>query len=146
MEYFIEIGLSGLFLAAFFAATILPIGSEVVLVALLLSDFNPLEVVAVATLGNVLGSVVNYVIGFFGSAFLIHRVFKISDEKFNQTQQRFQKWGTVSLLLAWVPIIGDPLTVIAGVLRVNIWLFLLLVTVGKLARYIVVAYTTLNIS
>lgn len=145
MEYFIEIGLSGLFLAAFFAATILPLGSEVVLVALLLSDFNPIEVVTIATLGNVLGSVVNYAIGFFGSAFLIHRVLKISDETFQQTQRRFQRWGTASLLLAWVPIIGDPLTVIAGVLRVNIWLFLLLVTLGKLGRYIVVAYTTLTI-
>lgn len=145
MEYFIEIGFSGLFLASFLAATILPVGSEVVLVALLLNDFNPFEVVAVATFGNVMGSVLNYVIGLYGSVYLLSRVLKISDKQFDKTKQRFQKWGTVSLLLAWVPIIGDPLTVIAGVLRVNIWLFLLLVTTGKLTRYIVVTYTTVNI-
>lgn len=145
MEYLIELGYVGLFFSAFLAATILPLGSEVVLVALLLNGFNPVSVVMIATIGNVLGSVVNYAIGFFGSAFLIHRVLKISDESFNQSKQRFQKWGTASLLLAWVPIIGDPLTVIAGVLRINIWLFLLLVTAGKLGRYVVVSYTTLNI-
>ena len=145
MEYFVELGYSGLFLSAFLAATILPLGSEVVLVGLLLNGFNPISVVSVATVGNVLGSLVNYAIGLFGSAFLIHRFLKISDESFDKSKQRFEKWGTASLLLAWVPIIGDPLTVIAGVLRINIWLFLLLVTVGKLARYIVVSYTTLNI-
>jgi len=145
MEYFLELGYIGLFLSAFLAATILPLGSEVVLVGLLLNEFDPVSVVSIATVGNVLGSLVNYAIGFFGSAFLIHCVLKISDESFNESKQRFKKWGTASLLLAWVPIIGDPLTVIAGVLRINIWLFLLLVTVGKLARYVVVSYTTLNI-
>ena len=145
MEYFLELGYLGLFISAFLAATILPLGSEVVLVGLLLNGFDPVSVVSIATVGNVLGSLVNYAIGFFGSAFLIHRVLKISDESFDKSKQRFEKWGNASLLLAWVPIIGDPLTVIAGVLRINIWLFLLLVTIGKLARYIVVSYTTLNI-
>lgn len=145
MEYFLELGYVGLFLSAFLAATILPLGSEVVVVGLLLNGFNPISVVSVATVGNVLGSIVNYAIGFFGSAFLIHRVLKISDESFDKSKQRFEKWGTVSLLLAWVPIIGDPLTVIAGVLRINIWLFLLLVTIGKLARYILVSYGVVNI-
>ena len=139
MEYFLELGYVGLFLSAFLAATILPLGSEVVLVGLLLNGFNPVSVVSVATVGNVLGSLVNYAIGFFGSAFVIHSVLKISDESFDKSKQRFEKWGTASLLLAWVPIIGDPLTVIAGVLRINIWLFLLLVTVGKLARDVVVS-------
>ena len=145
MEYFLELGYVGLFMSAFLAATILPLGSEVVVVGLLLNNFNPISVVSIATVGNVLGSLVNYAIGFFGSAFLIHRVLKISDESFDKSKQRFEKWGTASLLLAWVPIIGDPLTVIAGVLRINIWLFLFLVTAGKLARYVVVSYTTLNI-
>ena len=145
MEHFLELGYVGLFMSAFLAATILPLGSEVVVVGLLLNNFNPISVVSIATVGNVLGSLVNYAIGFFGSAFLIHRVLKISDESFDKSKQRFEKWGTASLLLAWVPIIGDPLTVIAGVLRINIWLFLFLVTAGKLARYVVVSYTTLNI-
>lgn len=145
MECFVELGYLGLFFSAFIAATLLPLGSEIVLAGLLLNNFNPVWVVSVATFGNVLGSVVNYAIGYFGSAFLIHRVLKISNEHFEQSKQRFKKWGAASLLLSWVPIIGDPLTVIAGVLRINIWLFLLLVTAGKLTRYIVISYTTLNI-
>lgn len=145
MEYFVELGYIGLFIAAFLAATILPIGSEVVLVGLLLNDFSPTWVVTVATIGNVLGSILNYVIGFFGSAFFIYKVLKISQQKFEKAQVAFEKWGAVSLLLAWVPIIGDPLTVIAGVLRINIWLFLVLVTIGKLGRYLVVSYGTLAI-
>lgn len=145
MEYFVELGYIGLFIAAFLAATILPIGSEVVLVGLLLNDFSPTWVVTVATIGNVLGSIINYVIGFFGSAFFIYKVLKISPQKFEKAQVAFEKWGAVSLLLAWVPIIGDPLTVIAGVLRINIWLFLVLVTIGKLGRYLVVSYGTLAI-
>lgn len=145
MEYFVELGYIGLFIAAFLAATILPIGSEVVLVGLLLNDFSPTWVVTVATIGNVLGSILNYVIGFFGSAFFIYKVLKISPQKFEKAQVAFEKWGAVSLLLAWVPIIGDPLTVIAGVLRINIWLFLVLVTIGKLGRYLVVSYGTLAI-
>lgn len=145
MEYFVELGYIGLFIAAFLAATILPIGSEVVLVGLLLNDFSPTWVVTVATIGNVLGSIINYVIGFFGSAFFIYKVLKISPQKFEKAQVAFEKWGAVSLLLAWVPIIGDPLTVIAGVLRINIWLFLVLVTIGKLGRYLVVSYGALAI-
>ncbi|WP_321325474.1 YqaA family protein [Thiomicrorhabdus sp.] len=146
MEYFLEFGYLGLFMVAFLAATILPIGSEVVLVGLLLNGFNPVLVVTVATIGNVMGSVVNYVIGYFGSVFVIERVLKIKPQNFERSRERFEKWGKFSLLLAWVPIIGDPLTVIAGVLRINLWLFILLVTIGKLGRYIVVTYGTLNIA
>jgi len=145
VEFFVEFGYLGLFLASFLAATILPLGSEVVIVSLLLNDFNPSLVVSVATVGNVLGSLVNYAIGVFGSAYLIHRFLKISDERFNKAKQRFEKWGAASLLLAWMPIIGDPITVMAGVLRINIWQFLALVTIGKLGRYIVVSYTVLSI-
>ena len=131
---------------AFLAATILPIGSEVVLVGLLLNGFNPVLVVTVATIGNVMGSIVNYVIGYFGSVFIIERVLKIKPQTFERSRERFERWGKFSLLLAWVPIIGDPLTVIAGVLRINLWLFISLVTIGKLGRYIVVTYGTLNIA
>lgn len=141
---FIELGYFGLFISAFLAATILPLGSEFILVALLLNEFNPAVVVAVATVGNVLGSVVNYAIGFYGSTYLIQRFLKIPEASFAKSRQQFESWGTFSLLLAWVPIIGDPLTVIAGVLRINIWIFLALVTIGKLGRYLVVTYVTLG--
>ena len=143
MDFFTELGVLGLFLSAFLAATILPLSSEVVLVFLLLAEINPVLLIVVATTGNVLGSVVNYGIGFWGSTFLRRKILKVSESQFEKSEQRFRKMGTLSLLFAWVPIIGDPLTLIAGVLRVNIVWFLLLVTLGKFGRYLVVGYFTL---
>ncbi|MGM0541382.1 MAG: YqaA family protein [Pseudomonadota bacterium] len=144
MEYFIGLGYFGLFLSAFLAATILPLSSELVLTLLLVNGLNPNLLVAVATVGNVLGSVVNYAIGFWGSLFVVRKLFKSSEQRFEKSKKHFAKYGIWSLLFAWVPIIGDPLTVIAGVLRVNLWIFLLLVTIGKLGRYMVVTYLTLG--
>ncbi|HIE39884.1 MAG TPA: DedA family protein [Thiomicrorhabdus sp.] len=143
MEFFTELGGLGLFLSAFLAATILPLSSEIVLSFLLRSGLDPILLIALATAGNVLGSLVNYVIGFWGSTFVIDKVLRISEVQFKKTEQRFRRFGTWSLLFAWVPIIGDPLTLIAGVLRVNIAWFLVLVILGKLGRYIVVAYVVL---
>ncbi len=139
MEAFAAYGYAGLFLAAFLAATILPLSSEVVLVFLLAQDLQPVGLVTVATAGNVLGAVVNYLLGFWGSLFLIQKVWRISPLEFNRAKARFRKLGSASLLLAWMPLIGDPLTIVAGVLKVNILLFLMLVTLGKLARYVLIA-------
>lgn len=139
MEYLIQFGPLGLFLAAFLAATILPLSSEIVLGSLLVSGLSPSMLVGVATAGNVLGSVVNYGMGYGGSV-LFARYKPASEAELNKSLERFRKWGTPSLLLAWVPVIGDPLTVAAGVLKVNLPLFLALVTAGKLARYVAVVY------
>lgn len=143
MEYFIELGYVGLFLSAFLAATILPLSSELVLTLLLVNGLNPTLLVAVATVGNVLGSFVNYAIGFWGSIFVVRKILKISEKKFEHSKQRFEKYGVWSLLFAWVPVIGDPLTLIAGALRINLLVFFVLVTIGKLGRYMVVTYMTL---
>ncbi len=143
MEFFTELGFLGLFLSAFLAATILPLSSEIVLSFLLLSGLDPVLLVALATVGNVLGSLVNYAIGFWGSIFVINKILRVSEAQFEKSEQRFRKFGAWSLLFAWVPIIGDPLTLIAGVLKVNIVWFLVLVILGKLGRYIVVAYVAL---
>ena len=135
MEYLTELGFLGMFLSAFAAATVLPLSSEVVLLSLILADLNPWLLFMVATLGNVLGSVVNYAIGFYGGDYFRVRFLKVSDDDFLHFQQRYQKWGSWGLLLAWVPIIGDPLTLVAGLLRVNFLWFILLVTLGKGLRY-----------
>lgn len=140
MNYFIEFGYFGLFVSAFLAATILPLSSEVVLSALLINDWSPMWLVIVATLGNVLGSVVNYGVGIWANASGLHKWFKLSEQSIKTTELRFKKYGLASLLLAWVPIIGDPITIVAGVLRINFGYFLVLVTLGKLARYWVIAY------
>ena len=144
MEYFTEFGYAGLFLASFLAATILPLSSEVVLSVLLLNELNPTVLVSVATFGNVLGAFVNYAIGFWGSVFLIRKVLKISEDESVKAQQRFKKYGVFSLFFAWVPVIGDPLTFVAGALKINLLIFFILVTSGKLMRYVIISYAILT--
>jgi len=145
MEYFSELGYFGLFAAAFLAATILPLSSEVVLTALLLNGLPPTVLVAVATTGNVLGSITNYALGYWASLEFIKRWLKISEEEFVKAEQRFTKYGLISLCFAWVPIIGDPITVVAGILRIRLLWFIVLVTAGKFARYVVISYLALQV-
>jgi membrane protein YqaA with SNARE-associated domain len=143
MEFLAEYGYIGLFASSFLAATILPLSSEIVLSVLLLNGLNPISLVAVATIGNVLGSIVNYGLGFGGGELFKRKFSTASEAEVNASLARFEKYGTFSLLFAWMPIIGDPLTVAAGVLRVSIPLFLLLVSLGKFGRYVVISYMIL---
>ncbi len=145
MEILAEYGYLGLFLASFLAATILPFSSEVVLGVLLSHDFSPYVTVFVATTGNVLGSVLNYGLGVWGSQILLNKLLGISNLEIGKAENRFKKFGIFSLLFAWVPIIGDPLTVAAGILKINFALFLLLVTAGKFLRYVFVTWAVLII-
>ncbi len=143
MEFFTDFGYSGLFLASFLAATILPLSSELVLGYLLANGYNPVMTVSVATAGNVLGACLNYAVGLWGSGLFIRRILRVSEDEFAGAKKRFEKYGVASLLFAWVPIIGDPLTFAAGALRINIAVFLVLVTAGKFIRYFVVGYAVL---
>ncbi|RPH52322.1 MAG: DedA family protein [Desulfobacteraceae bacterium] len=143
MNFFAEYGYTGLFIASFLAATILPLGSEFVLIYLLMNNYDPFLSIMVATAGNVLGSVINYALGFWGSFLLMEKLLRLSQTEIARSEKRFRKYGVFSLLFAWVPIIGDPLTVAAGVLKINIYLFLSLVTAGKVLRYIIVGISVL---
>lgn len=135
----------GLFLAAFAAATLLPAQSEAVLVGLLLSEnFPTATLLAVATLGNVLGSLVNWLLGRYVERLRHKRWFPASPQQLEKAQRSYHRYGRWSLLLSWVPIIGDPLTLVAGMLREPLWSFLLLVTLAKGARYLVLAAVTLG--
>lgn len=140
-----ELGYIGLFVSAFLAATILPLSSEVVLTTLLLNGLSPAVLVGVATVGNTLGSFTNYALGYWAGAGVATRWLKMSEEEFVRAEQRFVKYGVFSLCFAWLPIIGDPLTIVAGVLRVRLLWFVLLVTLGKFIRYSVLTLLTLNI-
>jgi len=135
MDFFISFGLLGLGISAFLAATILPLSSEIALSALLLNGQNPTHLIIIATIGNVAGSVVNYGLGRWGSNLILERWLKLTPQQTDKATRRFNHYGKWSLLFAWLPIIGDPLTVIAGILKVNFCLFLTLVTIGKLCRY-----------
>ena len=129
-----------LFGSSFLAATILPFYSEVLLFALLRDGGDPWMLVAVATLGNTLGAVVNWVLGLYILRFQHKRWFYFSQKQISKAQAWFQRYGVWTLLLAWLPIGGDPLTLIAGVMRVKIVPFLLLVGLGKGLRYVFVVW------
>lgn len=128
---------AALFISAFTSATLLPGSSEAALLTLLaLGRGEPATLVAVATAGNLLGSLVNWVLGRFFSALRHRRWFPIDDRSYRRASDWFSRYGVWSLLLSWLPIIGDPLTVAAGALRVGLLRFILLVSIGKGARYI----------
>ncbi|OSM01535.1 putative inner membrane protein YqaA [Magnetofaba australis IT-1] len=136
----LDAALAGLFASAFIAATLFPASSEALLAALLLQDaHNPWLLWGVATLGNGLGSVVNWMLGAWLIRFADRRWFPVSPQALARAQERFARYGVWSLLFAWVPLIGDPLTVAAGALRVRLWLFCVLVFFGKGARYAIIA-------
>ena len=130
-----------LFTISFLAATILPFSSELTLAGLIAtSSYNNLSLLIVASLGNVLGSVVNWILGFYSRNLSSKRWFPFNDEQIEKSSKWFNKFGRWSLLFAWVPIIGDPLTLAAGLLRVRFIEFLILVTIGKVSRYLVIFY------
>jgi membrane protein YqaA with SNARE-associated domain len=134
----------GLFLAAFTAATLLPAQSEALVVGLLLTDYAPWLVLAVASVGNVLGSVVNWFLGRGIERFRGRRWFPVSPAALARAEGWYRRYGRWSLLLAWAPIIGDPLTIVAGVLRETFLVFLLLVSIAKIGRYLILAAATLE--
>jgi membrane protein YqaA with SNARE-associated domain len=138
--------LAGLFLTALVAATILPMQSEAALVGLILTGSYPVWVlIAVASVGNVLGSVINWGLGRGIERFRDRKWFPVKQASLERAQTWYRRYGKWSLLLSWAPIIGDPLTVVAGVLREPFPVFLLLVTIAKVGRYLLLAAVTLGL-
>lgn len=136
---------AGLFAAAFVAATILPAQSELLLGAMLVSGrFETTLLLAVATAGNVLGSVVNWVLGRYFAHYREKRWFPASPATMARAEAWFARVGPAVLLLSWVPVMGDPLTVFAGVLRMRFTIFLLVVTLAKGGRYLFLAFVVMN--
>lgn len=135
----------GLFASALIAATILPMQSEAVLVGLLLQAEPPVvTLLAVATVGNVLGSVINWYIGRFSLRFRDKWWFPASDQQLARAENWYRRYGRWSLLASWLPIVGDPLTIVAGILREPPVSFIVLVTLAKGSRYVLLATLTLS--
>ena len=147
MEAFIlNLGYPGLFILSFLAATVLPLGSEWLLAALLLTGFDPVLCVALATVGNTLGAMTTYAIGIWGGPWLIERVLKIDLSRRLRAEQVYTRYGSWSLLLAWLPIVGDPLWLVGGLMRVQLLRYILLVGIGKYIRYQAVAWMALAVT
>ena len=136
--------LLGLFASAFLAATLLPAQSEAVLVGLLLAHPASVAVlIATASLGNTLGAMVNWLLGLGIQRFRDKRWFPVSARQLERAERHYRRFGRWSLLLSWMPIVGDPLVLVAGVLREKFWVVLLLIAIAKTGRYLVLAALTL---
>jgi len=132
------LALLSLFFAALLAATLIPAQSEALLLGLMWSGSHAVALLwLVATVGNVLGSVLNWLLGRYLNHHAGHRWFPFSAKQMARASDGYQRWGYWSLLASWVPIIGDPLTLAAGILREPLWRFILIVTLAKGGRYLV---------
>jgi membrane protein YqaA with SNARE-associated domain len=135
------IALIGLFFAALLAATPVPFNSEVPFIALQVAGWPALTLVFVASVGNVLGSCLTYGLGRRLGGYRDHPKFPIRPAQMARAEDWFRRWGLWSLLLAWAPG-GDVLVAVAGLLRVPVAIFLVLVTIAKTARYVALALAT----
>ncbi len=136
----------GLFASAFLAATLIPAQSESVLVYLTLTGkYSVVLLVAFASLGNILGSIVNWYLGRGVEHYRDRRWFPLTPEKLGKAQGWYARYGRWSLLASWVPIIGDPLTVVAGVMREPLASFIAIVAIAKIGRYAVLALATIGL-
>ena len=128
-----------LFTVAFMVATIVPFGSEMYFATLLsLNQYNNIFLLIAASIGNVLGSVFNWVCGYYINYFIKKPWFPIKQDNIAKGTKIFNKYGKWSLLLSWVPFIGDPITFVAGTLRFSLVPFLILVSIGKVGRYLII--------
>lgn len=133
----------GLFLAALLAATIVPMQSEAVLVGLLLTgEYPPGWLLTVASAGNILGAMLNWLLGCGIERFRHRSWFPVSQPRLCQAQGWYQRYGRWSLLLSWAPVIGDPLIVVAGVMRESFWAVLLIAGSAKIMRYLALMAAT----
>ncbi len=138
-DVLLNYGYFGLFLASFLASTILPFGSEGILVFLVYEKFNIPALVLVASAGNYLGACTSYYIGLKGRSFA-ERYLSIDPGNLEKAEKYFSKYGASVLLFTWLPVIGDAFTVFSGLLRFKFWIFSVLVFTGKFLRYLAVAY------
>jgi membrane protein YqaA with SNARE-associated domain len=128
-----------LFFSALISATLFPLGSEALLIYDIKEGYNIYLLIAVATFGNTLGSVINYFLGLKGEEYLISKNF-LKEKYIIKSKYYFDKYGSISLLFSWLPIIGDPITFVAGILKYDFKKFLVLVFIAKLSRYLVIAW------
>ena len=137
MEALLDYGLLGLFLGSFLAATVVPFSSDVLVIGMLALGFDPVVTVAVATLGNWLGGLTSYYVGWLGKLEWLERWFRVKRETIERQQERVKRWGAWLALLTWVPFIGDVFAVVLGFYKVRFLPSAFWMLVGKCGRFIV---------
>lgn len=132
-------GYTGLFVSSFLSATILPFSSEGILFLLLKSDFNPFLCLVFATIGNSLGGITNYTIGYFGNPLWLKKV-GVTEAKILSFETKVQRYGVWLAFFSWTPIIGDPLSIALGFFKTSFLKFTFLMVLGKFIRYFFICY------
>lgn len=135
-DFIFSLGYFGLFLITFLAATLVPLASEVFVLGMPLLGYNVWIVMLVALVGNFFGNLTNYYVGLRGSEFVLSRYIKIKEKTWKRAERFYERWGPVALFFSWMPIIGDPLTVVAGAFKIDLRIFTFWVLLGKLVRYL----------
>ena len=135
MEYLQELGLIGLFIGCFLAATVIPFSAEILLIGALVAGFSPLATFCIATLGNSLGSLTSYTMGYLGKWEWIEKWLHVSREKLQQQKAKIDKYGPLLAFLCWLPFIGDVFAIGLGFYRLNFFKCLIFIFLGKAARF-----------
>ncbi len=133
----LNFGILGLFIGSFLSATILPFPSEAILIGIYKAGYPVLPCLFVATVGNLLGGLTNYYIGYKGHSKKLIKKFKLNQEKLDKWEVRLSKWGIFLGLLSWVPFVGDPMVAALGFFRVKLVPLIITMFIGKFLRYFV---------
>ncbi len=140
MEFLLSYGYMGMLVAAFLAASILPFSSEAVMVGLQAAGLDPVLLIVYGTIGNVLGSMFNYTIGRLGKMEWIEKYLRVKKEDLDKAHRFMAGRGAWMGLLSVIPVIGDVITVALGLMRANVVIVVVSVTISKLLRYILLVY------
>ena len=135
LDFFFQLGYFGLFIVSFLGASLLPLSTEAFVLGMPTVGYNVWIVTIVAIVGNYLGNIFNYFVGMKGSDFVFSRYVKIDPKTWARAERTYDRFGPLALFFSWVPIIGDPLTAVAGALHMNLGTFTFWVLLGKLVRY-----------
>ena len=137
-------GIFGLFSGSFLSATLIPFPSEGLLITFYEMDYPIYLALAAATIGNTLGGLTNYAVGRFGTSTTVIKRFKLNQERIEKWENRFSKHGYLLGLLAWLPIVGDPMVVVLGLFRVKFWPLAIMILIGKFGRYAIITWIYLQ--
>lgn len=137
MEFWQELGLLGLFLSSFLAATIIPLSSEFVFAFCIYQGYSPFWIVFLASFGNVIGGMTSYFLGRLNFWDALTKYFGVNKEKVLAKVDRYKKWGAISAGLTWLPIVGDLIGVVLGYLKVSWFGVFIWMTIGKTLRYLI---------
>ena len=135
-----EYGYLGMLAAAFLAGSFFPFSSELVMVGLMAAGLDPLLLVVYGTVGNVLGSVFNYGVGYMGRIDWIEKYLHVRKEKLERTRRFMAGRGAWMGILAFLPILGSVVTIVLGLMRANMTITFISITIGKFLRYLLLVY------